>query len=107
MGHSIPHILLIQVLLVTFLIGTSSGVISEPTPFLALDRVVFPSVVLPGQEFTINVSVIYSCKQRTMMNVGVYNYNSDVIMDPLVVFLEGNGSKSFLFYTRAPLGGDV
>ncbi|MEM2941941.1 MAG: hypothetical protein QXT81_00750 [Candidatus Bathyarchaeia archaeon] len=104
MRHSIPYILLIQVLLISCLVSTSTEVISEPEPFLALDRIVFPSDVFAGQEFTINVSVIYSCRQRTMMNVGVYNYNSEVMMDPRVFFLEGNGSKSFLFYTRAPLG---
>jgi hypothetical protein len=104
MRYSIPCILLIQVFLITYLLGISSGVISEPQPFLELDRIIFPSDVLAGQEFTISVSVVYSCRQRTMMNVGVYNYNSDVMMDPRVVFLEGNGSKSFLFYTRAPLG---
>jgi len=108
MKHSTPYVLLIQVLLASQVLSISYGAIAASPPFVSLGKVTFPDHVLAGQEFTINVSVIYSCKQRTMINVGVYNYNYETIMDPRVIFLEGNGSRSFLFHAKAPLNeGDL
>lgn len=108
MKRSTLYVLLIQILLASQVLSISYGAIVASAPFVSLDKVTFPDHVLTGQEFTINVSITYSCKQRTMTNVGVYNYNPETLMDPRVVFLEGNGSRSFLFHVKAPLNeGDL
>lgn len=108
MKRSTLYVLLIQILLASQVPSISYGAIGASAPSVSLGEVTFPDHVLTGQEFTINVSIAYSCKQRTMTNVGVYNYHSETIMDPRVVFLEGNGSRSFLFHVKTPVDqGDI
>jgi len=75
---------------------------APPEPVMRLERISFPSRVLASQEFLVNVSVTYSCRQRTMTNIGLYDYGSERIIHAITFYVEGNGSRSFPFRIRAP-----
>ncbi|MBS7628416.1 hypothetical protein KEJ23_00275, partial [Candidatus Bathyarchaeota archaeon] len=67
-----------------------------------LGEIVYPSKVLPGHLFQVNVSVIHSCRERAMTNIGLFSRNSGNILDPRIIYLTGNGTKNILFELRAP-----
>jgi hypothetical protein len=94
-------LMLLQFLVALQAVGLSEGAIT-PESKITLGKLISPESVSPGQKFTVNVSVTYSCRQRTMSNIGIYDLNSDTMLDPRVFYLEGNGSKSFLLNLRAP-----
>ncbi|MEM3430560.1 MAG: hypothetical protein QXN20_06660 [Candidatus Bathyarchaeia archaeon] len=80
----------------------ASGLAELSEPSVKLGEVVCPSKVLPGRRFQVNVSVVYSCGERTMVNVGLFSPKSGSILDPRIVFLSGDGTKKFLFELEAP-----
>ena len=94
-------LMLLQLLVALRAVSMSEGAIT-PESSITLGKLISPESVLPGQNFTVNVSVTYSCRQRTMSNIGIYDLNSDSMLDPRVFYLEGDGSKSFLLNIRAP-----
>jgi|GEM_PF-1730286 len=101
MKHIFIMLMLIQLLVALQAGGLSEGAITTESK-ITLGKLISPESVPPGQKFTVNVSVTYSCRQRTMSNIGIYDLNSDSMLDPRVFYLEGNGSKSFLLNLRAP-----
>ncbi|MGQ9543405.1 MAG: hypothetical protein ACUVTM_04885 [Candidatus Bathyarchaeia archaeon] len=76
---------------------------SEPSePIIMLGEIDYPRRVLPGHRFQVNVSVIYSCKDRSMVNIGLFSHNSGSILEPRISYLTGNGTKQYLFDLQAP-----
>jgi hypothetical protein len=94
-------IMFLQILVVTQAGNVSLGMAASPEPKVLLGTLTFPEKVLPSQEFEVNISVTYFCKERTMSNIGIYDFGSEMIREPRVFFLEGNGSKSFQFNFQA------
>ncbi len=74
---------------------------AEPEPLIVIDEISFPEKVLQDQNFSVNVSVIYSCEKRTMCNIGIYDYNIEKMMDPRIFYLEGNGTEIIVLSLHA------
>ncbi len=101
MKRIILLIIFLQILEVTPAVNVSLGMAPSTEPKVSLGTLTVPEKVLPSQKFEVNISVTYSCKERTMSNIGIYDFSSEMISEPRVFFLEGNGSKSFLFNFQA------
>ena len=67
--------------------GTVQAIIAEPEPMIEINDIIFPETVLQGQNFAVNISVVYSCEKRTMCNMGIYDYNIEKTMDPKMFYL--------------------
>jgi hypothetical protein len=74
-------------------VETVQAIVAEPEPLVKIDEISFPDWVLKGQNFSVNISVVYSCEKRTMCNIGIYDYNVEKMMDPRIFYLEGNGTE--------------
>lgn len=101
MKRIILLIIFLQILEVTQAVNVSLGMAPSTEPKISLGTLTFPEKVLPSQKFEVNISVTYSCQERTMSNIGIYDFSSEMIIEPRMFFLEGNGSKSFLFNFQA------
>jgi hypothetical protein len=82
-------------------VGTVQAIIAEPEPMIEINDIIFPERVLQGQNFAVNISVIYSCEKRTMCNIGIYNYNIEKTIDPRMFYLEGNGTEFIILSLKA------
>ncbi|OGD54943.1 hypothetical protein A3K80_01915 [Candidatus Bathyarchaeota archaeon RBG_13_38_9] len=82
-------------------LGTVQAIITEPEPMIEIDEILFPERVLQGQNFEVNLSVVYSCEKRTMCNIGIYDYNLEKTMDPRMFYLEGNGTEFIMLSLQA------
>jgi hypothetical protein len=82
-------------------IGTVQAIIAEPEPVIEINDIVFPERVLQGQNFAVNISVVYSCEKRTMCNIGIYDYNIERTIDPRMFYLEGNGTEFIILSLQA------
>ncbi len=102
MRRFILLMVLVQILGTSQAVSASWSAIAPPEPEIALGEVILPERVLLGGDFVVNISVTYSCRQRTMSNIGIYDSDSGKILDPRIFYLEGDGSKSFLFKIQAP-----
>jgi hypothetical protein len=95
-------LILMQIVMLTESIDVSVVQTAYPEPVIALDRISLPARILTGQEFSVNISIVYSCKQRTMSNIGIYDFGSERIIHPITFYLEGNGSRYFFLRIKAP-----
>ena len=82
-------------------VGTVQAIIAEPEPMIEINDIMFPETVLQGQNFAVNISVVYSCEKRTMFNMGIYDYNIEKTMDPRMFYLEGNGTEFIILSLQA------
>lgn len=82
-------------------VGTAQAIIAEPEPMIEINDIIFPERVFQGQNFAVNISVVYSCEKRTMCNIGIYNYNIEKTMDPRMFYLEGNGTEFIVLSLQA------
>jgi len=82
-------------------VGTVQAIIAEPEPMIEINDIIFPENVLQGQNFAVNISVVYSCEKRTMCNIGIYDYNIEKTMDPRMFYLEGNGTEFIILSLQA------
>jgi hypothetical protein len=82
-------------------VGTVQAIISEPEPMIEINDIIFPENVLQGQNFAVNISVVYSCEKRTMCNIGIYDYNIEKTIDPRMFYLEGNGTEFIILSLQA------
>lgn len=82
-------------------VGTVQAIIAEPEPLIEINDIILPEKVLQGQNFAVNISVVYSCEKRTMCNLGIYDYNIEKTMDPRMFYLEGNGTEFIILSLQA------
>jgi hypothetical protein len=82
-------------------VGTVQAIIVEPEPMIEINDIIFPERVLQGQNFAVNISVVYSCEKRTMCNIGIYDYNIERTIDPRMFYLEGNGTEFIILSLQA------
>ena len=82
-------------------VGPIQAVISEPEPKIEISDIEYPERVIQGQNFPVNISVVYSCEKRTMCNIGIYDYNIEKTIDPRMFYLEGNGTEFIILYLQA------
>lgn len=81
--------------------GIVQAIIAEPEPLIEISDIKFPVKVLQGQNFAVNISVVYSCEKRTMCNIGIYDYNIEKTVDPRIFYLDGNGTEFIILYIQA------
>jgi hypothetical protein len=82
-------------------VGTVQAIIAEPEPMIKINDIIFPEKILQGQNFAVNISVVYSCEKRTMCNIGIYDYNIEKTIDPRMFYLEGNGTEFIILSLQA------
>ncbi|WP_455368736.1 hypothetical protein [[Eubacterium] cellulosolvens] len=82
-------------------VGTVQAIIAEPEPMIEITDIKFPEKVLQGQNFEVNISIVYFCEKRTMCNIGIYDYNIEKTIDPRIFYLEGNGTDFIVLSLQA------
>jgi hypothetical protein len=101
MKYKLEVLFLLLLFITSRPVGTVQAIITEPEPMIEIDEISFPEKVLQGQNFEVNISVVYSCEKRTMCNIGIYDYNLERTMDPRMFYLEGNGTEFIILSLNA------
>ena len=83
------------------LVGPVQAIVSEPEPMIEISDIKYPERVLQGQNFAVNISVVYSCEKRTMCNIGIFDHNIEKTIDPRMFYLEGNGTEFIILDLQA------
>jgi hypothetical protein len=93
MNYKLPILFSLLIFIAFRPVGIVQAIIAEPEPMIKINDIIFPERVLQGQNFAVNISVVYSCEKRTMCNIGIYDYNVERTIDPRIFYLEGNGTE--------------
>ena len=101
MNYKIPILFSLLIFIAFRPVGIVQAMIAEPEPMIEITDIIFPEKVLKGQNFAVNISVLYSCEKRTMCNIGIYDYNIERTRDPRVFYLEGNGTEFIILSLQA------
>jgi hypothetical protein len=96
-----------QLILITFItiiiLVTISPNICNAFPSVEIIKVDYPTQVIAGEMFKINVTVNYSYEGWTLAELGVFHENFTTILDYVRYYLTGSAVKTFSLTGIAPL----